>query len=351
MSKEHEDQMAAEVKAVESLQAEIDKIDFDGGIAPPGETGTPTPEPVVDEPEAEGDPTPDLEPDPEPEEGEADPDPDPEADDDAGEADKPALSDSHYRAALRMGMEAEGISELYDASPDLAAKTLAKCYEMVNAESKRLGEIGRAAQQVQNTPEPAPQSAQPQGKVADLIAKVKDHYGDDDPMAEVLTTLLKDRQQPVQQSVAESQVPTRTVEEEVNSRQQIGTFFGSPDLGPYADLYGSNESVLGNWDHLLPGQKANRVEVCNRAQMLLYGAAATGIKMGTAEALERAHLEVSAPMTEQVVRSRITASAKKREKGVTLRPSGQRPSERSGGEHSHKEAVAGMAAELKSVFG
>jgi len=145
-------------------------------------------------------------------------------------------------------------------------------------------------------------------------------------------------------------VPTRSVDEEIASRQQIGTFFGSPDLEAYAELYGENESALGGWDHLTPGQKANRVEVCNRAQVILYGAAAAGMEMGTAEALERAHLEVAAPMVERVFRSRITKSAKRREKGVTLRPSGQRPSERSGGEHNHKESVAEMGQALNAVF-
>ena len=338
------------------MTAAIDKIDFDGGIALAGEPATPTPEPDDNEPEADGDPTPDPEPDPEPKEEEADPDPDPDDDDEPGEADKPALSDSHYRAAQRMGMTAEEISGLYDASPDLAIKTIARCHEMVNAESKRLGELGRVAQQVQNTPDPvvAPQPAQPDSKAAELIAKVKDHYGDDNPMAEVLTTLLKDRQpapQPQPQPVAEPQVPVRSVEDEINSRQQIGTFFGSPDLEPYTELYGANESVLGGWDHLTPGQRANRIEVCDRAQLLLYGSAAVGMEMGTAEALERAHFEIASPMAEQVVRSRISKSAKRREKGVTLRPSGQRPSERSGGEYNKEEATVDMAAKLKDVFG
>ncbi|MBW2604702.1 MAG: hypothetical protein JRE28_10380 [Deltaproteobacteria bacterium] len=347
MNKEREEQLAAEATAIDEVQAAIDKIDFDGDTALPEEPGTPTPEPVVTEPEADGDPT----PEPEPEPGEADPDPDPDSDDDAEEADKPALSDSHYRAAQRMGMTAEEISELYDSSPALAIKTIARCYDMVNAESKRLGELGRAAQKVQDKPEPAPQPTQPDSKVADLINKVQEHYGDDDPMAEVLTTLLKDRQAaPQPEPVAEPQVPARSVDEEIASRQQIGTFFGSPDLEAYVELYGENESVLGGWGHLTPGQKANRVEVCNRAQMLLYGAAAAGQEMGTAEALERAHLEIAAPMAEQVVRSRITKSAVRRMKGITLRPSGQRPSERSGGEHNHKEAVVEMGQALSSVF-
>jgi len=345
-----------ETKAVNELQAEIDKIDFDGGSDPVAEAPASTPDPKdvpvleddtasTPEPEEpEGD-TPADEPEPEEDDGDST-----QAEPEGGKDEKPALIDSHYRAAQRMGMKPEEISELYDTSPALAAKTLAKCYEMVNAESQRLGKLGIAQQKAEQAK--ATPAAQPQtdDSVSKLIAKVKDHYGDDDPMAEVLTELLKDRRpapqpQPKQQ---ESDIPARTVDEEIAARQQINTFFADPDLSAYEELYGKNESALGDWSHLTPGQRANRVEVCNRAQMILYGAAAAGYEMGTAEALERAHMEIAAPMAEQIVRTRIAKSAKRREKGVTLVPGGKRaPVE--GGKHDHKQAVAEVAAYMKNI--
>ena len=354
--------------AVKDLQAEIDKIDFDGGLAPGDVTSAAsTQDPPVVKPEASDEPTPepepepkDADPEPEPEPGEADPEPTPQ-DDDSEEDDKPALPDSHYRAAIRMGMTAEEISELYDASPATAVKAVAKCFEMVNRASQQLGALGRAAQQAQQKPQSGPQpqpQPEPQGssRVNKLIEKVRDHYDGDDPMAEVLVELLKDRQpqaQPQPQPEPQSQgIPQRTVDEEIAARQQINTFFADEDIKPYEELYGTNSSTLGGWSHLTPGQRANRVEVCERAQMILYGAAAVGDQMGTAEALERAHLEISAPMAEQIVRSRIVSSAKRRERGLTLRPNSDRPpSSTKPGEYDKGQAVDEMKAELKKVFG
>jgi hypothetical protein len=351
-------------QAVKSLQDAIDKIDFDGGPDPVGIEPTSTPDPK-DAPVLEDDDDSTLDSD-EPADDTVADDAEPEEDDDDstqdesedGTDDKPALIDSHYRAAQRMGMKPEEISELYDMSPKLAEKTLAKCYEMVNAESARLGKLGIAAQKAEQTrqaaPSPQPQQQPADDRVSRLIAKVKDHYGDDDPMAEVLTELLKDRRsdpqpqaQPQQQYQA---IPQRTVDEEIAARQQINTFFADPELTAYEDLYGKNESVLGDWSHLTPGQKANRMEVCNRAQMILYGAAAAGVEMGTAEALERAHMEIAAPMAEQIVRTRLAKSAQKREKGVTLKPGGKR-SPQSGGNYDPKQAVEEVGAKMKEIFG
>ena len=347
-------------KAAKELQEHIDKIDFDGGLAPLGATpDASTQDPPVVKPEAEGEPTPEPEPQPEsqlgPEpEGDADPEPTPEDDDAGEEDDKPALSDSHFRAALRMGMTAEEVSELYDKSPELAAKTLAKCHEMVNTTSRQLGALGRAAQKAQAQPEPTPQqpaAPEPSSKISKLIDKVRDHYdGEDDPLGEVLIEVLKDRQ-PVQQPV-QPQVPQRSVEDEAASRVQINTFFAADDMGAYDDFYGTSGEVTGDWAHLAPGQRANRVEVCERAQVMLYGAAAAGMDMSTAEALERAHLEVAAPMAEQIVRNRIAKSAKRRERGLTLQPNSDRPPDRSGdGKYDKSKAVNEMTAELRNIFG
>ncbi|NOQ21585.1 MAG: hypothetical protein GQ565_02895 [Candidatus Aegiribacteria sp.] len=320
-----------------------------GGMPP-----TPTPDPEPKDLEADGEPTPDPEPEPdsEPEskDGEADPEPTQDPEPEGGEADKPALLDSHYRAALRMGMTSEDVSELYDAAPEVAQKALAKCFEMVNASSRQLGELGRVAQRAQAPePAPAPTPVQPDASIDTLIGKVREHYGADDPMTDVLSMLLRDRQ-PAPQAQPEP-VAQRSVDEEIAARQQIGTFFAAEDMTAYDDLYGANDSVLGDWSHLTPGQRENRKEVCNRAQMLLYGATAAGMEMGTAEALERAHLEVSAPMAEQIVRSRLIKSVKQRERGVTLEPNGSNPPAQSGGKYDKTEAVESLAAEMRKVFG
>ena len=353
-----------ETKATSAVQDKINKIDFDGGLDPIGEVpvaSTPASEAPILEDAVDSTPNSDVGDDAVGDDAVGD---DTGGEDEANstqdgptgeEDDKPALIDSHYRAAQRMGMSPGEISDLYDASPELAERTIAKCYEMVNAESERLGKLGIATQKAQATPAPQLQPQQPaDDRVSKLIAKVKDHYDGDDPMAEVLTELLKDRQpasQPQPQQRQEPEIPQRTVDEEIASRQQINTFFADPELESYDELYGKNSSALGDWSHLTPGQRANRVETCNRAQVILYGAAAAGMEMGTAEALERAHLEVAAPMAEQIIRTRLVNSAKKRAKGVTLVPGGKRPAASATGNYDHKQAIDNVGARIKEVLG
>jgi len=361
--------MLTDQNAVDELQAHIDAIDFDGGPASAGTVvpAASTQDPPAADPKADGEPTrtpdPKLDPTPVSDDGVADTEADPEPtreNGDGGEEDgKPALPDSHYRAAIRMGMTTEEISELYDQSPATAVKTLAKCYEMVNKTSQQLGALGRAVHKNQTTVPNAPaqpaQESPPDARINKLIERIRDHYDSpDDPMAEVLIEVLKDRAQPKPQPQAQPsqpEIPGRSLEEEIAARQQINVFFGSEDLEPYQELYGSNSGDLGDWRHLSQIQRDNRVEVCERAQMILYGAAATGMEMSTAEALERAHFEIAAPMAEEVVRNRMITSAKKRERGLTLKPNGSRSLDRSGdSKFNKKEAVDEVASKLREVF-
>jgi len=344
-------------KAVAELKTAIDAIDFDGGLTSVSATpATPEQKPAEETPSTLVTPTKSdpveketpvvvetLAEKPAEEEVESTPAKTEESPAD----DKPAIPDSHYRAAVHMGMKAEEIGELYDQSPELALKALAKCYEMVNASSKQLGELGQQARRLK---EPAPVTpVQPSRKEA-VMKKLKEKY-EDDPIIDLIGELIPDAPaprpavQPVQQ-----QPPERSIDEEIAVRQTINTFFGADDMKPYEDFYGK-AGQAGDWTHLTGGQVANRRETCNRAQLILDGAEATGMKMSAAEALERAHLEVAAPMVEQVVRQRIVKSVQKRAAGVTLKPSGSRTPAPAAGAYNHEQAVQEVGAELKKVFG
>jgi hypothetical protein len=343
-------------KAVEELQKTIDSIDFAGGPEP-----SPTPAAEPKEPAATPTPTPEPEAKPEPKPQDAAPAPD-EPKEPAGKeepatpesgeprpADEPkAIPDSHYRAALHMGWKPEDIGELYDKSPEVALKTLAKCYEQVNATSKQLGELGQRARQMREQPA-APAAPQPSRKEA-VMKKLKEEY-EDNPIIDLLGELIPDQAQPTPRQAPESPAPQApTVDQEIAIRQQINTFFTADEMDVFQDFYGAT-SQAGDWSLLTPGQRANRIEVCNRAQNILDGATMAGMQVSTAEAMERAHLEVTAPIAEQFVRERIVKSAQKRAAGVTLKPSGSKTPAPAAGQYNKEEAVKEMGAELKKVLG
>lgn len=347
--------MFDEEKAANELQQAIEKIDFDGGLV---ESPIPAPEPK--EPAATPEPTPEPDAKPEPKPQDADPDPaEPKEPAATGEptpepepktaADEPdAIPDSHYRAALHMGWKPEDIGELYDKSPTVALKTLAKCYEQVNASSRQLADLGRQARQLREQPPQASAAPQPSRKEA-LLKQLKEKY-EDDPIIDVLGALIPDQAPAQPPARPQPAVEPLSVDQEIAARQQINTFFTSDEMDIYGDFYGKT-SQSGAWDNLTPGQRANRVEVCNRAQNILDGAAMTGMQVSTTEALERAHLEVAAPMAEQFVRERIVKSAQKRAAGITLKPSGSRTPPPAAGAYDKDQAVKDVKAELNKVFG
>jgi hypothetical protein len=327
----------------------------------------PTPVKDGDAPAADDKPTPDVEDKPkeEPKAGDTtadEKDATPANDDEepAGtkEPERPAIPDGHYRAAIHMGMTPEEVSDLYDKDPKLALKTFAKCHEMTNAASKQLGELGQAMRIARETPVASAPTAVPAGESRrdKAIKAIKEKYADD-PMVDVLIELLPPEtpQTAPAKALTPAAPPERSIDEEIAVRQQISTFFADPDLEAYEDFYGSAKgpdgSAVATWDHLTPGQKANRLEMLGRAQLILDGAAATGMKLSTAEAMERAHLEVSAPIASQIVREKIKASVQKRSAGVTLKPSGGKNPPAKGGKYDEKEHIKEVANELKAVFG
>jgi Ni,Fe-hydrogenase I large subunit len=178
------------------------------------------------------------------------------------------------------------------------------------------------------------------------------------PLLEALVDLIPDQpptrpQAPVTpEPIQDRQVE---VEREIAVRQQISTFFADPDLEAYSEFYGpakgADGSAVSTWEHLTPGQRANRLSMLERAQLILDGAEATGLKLSTTEAMERAHLEVSAPIAQQIVREKIKASVVKRAKGVTIKPSAGKTPPPKAGKYDEKQHIADVAAELKSVFG
>ena len=347
-------------KAVSELQKEIDKIDFAGGLIETPTPETPEPKPAEKEEPATPAETPESEKEtPVKEESPAAevPESTPEKVEES-KADEPkteAIPDSHYRAALHMGYKPEEIGELYDANPALALKTLAKCYEQVNATSRQLGELGQKARQLKETPAAQPQpQPQPQPSRKDAVMKKLREKYEDDPIIDLIGELIPD-QTPVPEvkgfkPQTPEPAPQPNIDQEIAVRQQINTFFSADEMDVYGDFYGKTAQT-GAWDTLTPGQRANRIEVCNRAQNILDGAEMAGMRISAAEALERAHLEVAAPMAEQIVRERIVKSVQKRAAGVTLKPSGSKTPDAKGGKYNKEQAIADVAAEVKKVFG
>jgi len=138
--------------------------------------------------------------------------------------------------------------------------------------------------------------------------------------------------------------------------QQLNQFFGAEDMGVYEEFYGSTKDADGNalydYKSLTPGQQANRQAVVSLADQIIAGAELQGTQMSVAQGLELAHLAVTRPMSETVIREKLVSAVKKRGKGVTLKPSGAKTSptdSAGGGQKSEGQLMIDTAARLAAL--
>lgn len=306
------DSISKNLSDVEGL--EVDDVDDSTPVetddTPADDSDTTPPMPTAKKAAVEDDPTPE----------DADDTP---ADDATDDKTKPAIPDNHYRAAVHQGWKPEDIKELYDSNPELALKTLKKLHEDTNKVSQVFAQKGRLAAQKQAQPQnqqQPPQVPPVQSQPVDM-EKLKERY-EDDPfgaMAELIKATVGQKSQPQQQQQVVQ--PTQTQDENarfaeyVANQKAVSEFFNDDDMTEYNGIYGAEK------DGLLPGHEANRQAVLETADAIIDGMKLEGRDISVSDALMRAHLIVSAPVTEQVVRNKLVKSAKKREKGMTLRPS------------------------------
>ncbi|MCK5615803.1 hypothetical protein KAR91_78795 [Candidatus Pacearchaeota archaeon] len=245
---------------------------------------------------------------------------------------KDEIPDAYIRAAIHQKWSQKDVDELVESNPELARRTFENCYNSVVQASRDFSEIGRAKieldrQQadVQTAPQTATEVVEDSNTTA-LIAKLQKEYPDD-PLIDVVVAGLKSKPKPVQtQPVSQQQqgyeVATARHNAAANAAidQRVNSFFGADDMKLYDKFYGKLE--LGQIpEDLSNGQQQNRLAVLQEAEFIMAGHGVRGQKIEVEQAMERAHLIVTEPIRTQIVRDSLKATATKRKKSMTLRPS------------------------------
>jgi hypothetical protein len=315
----------------------------------PAEKSEPTPEPDSESvPDSEQEPEQKSEQESEQEPAEED-ESTPESKDGEGEAsEKPAIPDNYFRAAEHQGWTPERISKLYDADPEGTVEFLKKIYEDTNSLNGQFAELGRKKIALEQAAVDA--NAKPQEIKPELdLTKFKEQY-EDDP-AGAIFELMQSKQKPQEQPVAQP-AQTSQREEDIAVAQQLQTFFTGKDLEAYQDFYGSPDKENPyDWSKTTPGQAANRQAVIVEADAIIAGYTLQGKQISNVEALDAAHLRISAPIAEQVVREKLVKQVKKRSKGITLRPSASQgvAATVKAGEKSEAKAIETAGAKLTEL--
>ena len=274
---------------------------------------------------------------------------------------KDSIPDVYIRAAIHQQWKQKDVDDLVENNPELAKRTFENCYNSVVQASKDFSEIGRAKIELDRQ-QVAKQTAtetvvQEDPKTAALVAKLRKEYADD-PLIEVVIKDLETKPKPVQQPVSQQQQGYETATARANAAanaaidQRVNSFFGADDMKLYGKFYGKLE--LGQVpEDLSNGQQQNRLAVLQEAEFIMAGHAMRNQKIEVEQALDKAHLIVTEPIRTQVVRDSLKATATKRKKSMTLRPSESKRSSDTGSSdkpRNRRELENAVQQKLDSVF-
>ncbi len=283
-----------------------------------------------------------------------------EADD--SEGDEPQLTDAYYRAAIHSGYDEKEIVEFMKANPELAIKTFSKMHDQMNSVSSEFANIGRFKKEQANKAAPDESTDKPGFKKIDL-EKLRTEYPDD-ALVDVIEQMQNQNQamfdeldkRPTQ-AANTGQLATDQQNLEADRVKLVGekidSFFRGPGMEQYASIYGTLPDKEKSWEGLLPSEKMNRVAVVEQVEELISGAKTLGKDMEVTDALGRAHLLITQPVQEKMIRKDIMDKVRKRSKSITLKPNGSSTpaASKSSKPKTAKDIEARAEERLAKVFG
>ena len=275
------------------------------------------------------------------------------------------LSDAYYRAATNSGMTKEEIVEFMAVSPKLAVKTFAKMHDNMNSISQQFADFGRMRKKAEtdaandDASDNSTSKKSTYGKID--TAKLKEEYPDSEGLVDVLEQIqdqnktMHDQMDELRKAPAANKSAAQDKLEEDRTKligTQIDNFFADPSLVAFSGTYGkTSKETPSDWSQLMPSEKVNRIAVIEQVEVLMEGAKYLGKDMEVTDALERAHLIVTQPIQEKMVREDIMKKVKKRAKGITLKPSSSKSSGKvSKKPKGEKDVVANAQARMDELF-
>ncbi len=258
------------------------------------------------------------------------------------------LSDAYYRAAIHQGWTPDEIKEFFEANPELAVKTLAKNHESTNKLNSEFARMGRIKPENKKVAD-LPTATEANAAASVDMATIKEQYGDDSAIVtafEIMQTKL---------DAVRNSFPDKTIiQNDANNiphndpmRATVDKFFTDSALKPYVDFYGEGNDT----EKLTQGQFKHRHDMLQMAEDIVVGSQAHGRNITVEAAMEAAHLLVSEPVREEAVRKELTATVKRRAKGVTLKPAKSKAAKTvTDGKLSEKQMIAKVEAGLRKVY-
>ena len=251
-----------------------------------------------------------------------------------------AIPESYMRAAIHQGWTEEEVKGFWEADEEKAEKTLSKILESTNRLSNQWSQLGQQQMTLSSPTDPPTKKIESVTKDSNIsftgldISKLKTDYDDEGLINDVVKPLndLLIQMNSKLESVESQQIKTlqdneikQTVANTEKSTvigQQIDQFFGSIKLEKFKEFYGTGS----DWTKFEGGQADNRMKLLTLADQIKTGAAYQNKEIDNEAAMNLAHLSLTASLTEQTIIEDLKKSLTKREKGISLKPSGSRAS-------------------------
>jgi len=243
-----------------------------------------------------------------------------------------SLQDNLYRAAIHEGWTDDDIKDFLEQNPDRARATFKKMYESTTGLSQKWADAGRAKlladdgtqQQQQQTDTTQAKTDKPKVEFQEIdIEKLRKDY-DNDPVVELVAEqqkqnkILFDKVNDLNEAISTRPQAQQQQQQVVDPAAaalaaQVDSFFKQDDMKMYDSFYGTG-------DNLTPGDIANRSAMFTLADQIRAGRALQGLDTTVDEALAQAHLLVTEPVRERMVRKDIVSKLTKRSNSLSLRP-------------------------------
>ena len=253
---------------------------------------------------------------------------DEDKDKDKDEKKEHVLPENYFQSMRHVGWTPEMIKSEFERDPEQALKTFKTYHDSQNYITQQTSDLGRAhkAQTDRATKEATSKDTKLGFKGVDLKA-IQDEFGEDNPAAVAVikamnesNKLMFDEVQALKQEKVKEAGPS---DEQKVIWNTIVTHFDSDDLKGFNEFYGKVK-VGKNWEHGLTGAQLQvRMKVIQEADAYHAGMELQGKKVEYSEALRCAHLVVSAPVQEKILREELHGKVKKRSKGITVKSSGR----------------------------
>ena len=268
------------------------------------------------------------------------------------------LPENYFQAMRHVGWEPEKIKEVFEKDPEQALKDFKFFHDSQNYITQQTSDLGRTqkAATERATEEATQKEEKPEFKGVDLKA-VEDELGEDSPAAVAIIKAMNDSQKlmydEIQSLKQQQQTSAGPTDEERAIWNTIVTHFDADSMKGFNEFYGKVEDGK-NWDQSLTGaQLQQRMAVIKEADAYHAGMKLQGKDVQYSEALNRAHLVVSAPIQEKVLRDELHGKIKKRSKGITVKTSGRKTADDTSKKKdtSEKGLVTKVKKAMKAITG